>query len=148
MSNNISSILTDQCLAQASSQNLLPATDRNKYRDPQPDTTQRVRDLGTLSPKWMSLPNASPQSSGNRREDEAERVLTARRDRGHQDNKTLWISKCKWTHRDWSSRHRAYTGLHIYTISLRLALLYDCWMWGQWGRRGGWEIRRERHVIL
>ena len=28
-----------------------PATDRNKYRDPQPDTTQRVRDLGTLSPK-------------------------------------------------------------------------------------------------
>ena len=28
------------------------AADENKYRDPQPDIAQRVRDLGTLSPFW------------------------------------------------------------------------------------------------
>ena len=44
-------MLIDQCLAQPSSVTLPPAADGNKYRDPQPDNMQRVRDLGTLSPK-------------------------------------------------------------------------------------------------
>lgn len=30
---------------------LPPPADRKKYRDPQPDLIQRVRDLGALSPK-------------------------------------------------------------------------------------------------
>lgn len=29
------------------------AKDANKYRDPQPDYIYRVRDVGTLSPKWV-----------------------------------------------------------------------------------------------
>ena len=40
-----------QDLAQPSSEKLPPAADGNKYRDPQPDIMQRVRDLGTLRPK-------------------------------------------------------------------------------------------------
>lgn len=40
----------DRCLVQPSSQKLLPAVDGNEDRDPQTDNTQRVRDLGTLSP--------------------------------------------------------------------------------------------------
>lgn len=42
---------TDLYLAQPISDKLPPATDENKYRDPQPDNMQRVKDLGTLSPK-------------------------------------------------------------------------------------------------
>ena len=29
-----------------------PAVDGNKYRDPVPNNVQKVRDLGTVSPKW------------------------------------------------------------------------------------------------
>ena len=39
------------CLAQSSSDTLPPAVDKNKYREPQPDKMQRLRDLGTLSLK-------------------------------------------------------------------------------------------------
>jgi hypothetical protein len=41
----------DLCLALPSSEKLPPATDRNKCRYPQPDTTQRIRDLEALGPK-------------------------------------------------------------------------------------------------
>jgi hypothetical protein len=38
-----------------------PAADENRYRDPQPDSIQRVRDLEVISPKWdvsiKSLPS-------------------------------------------------------------------------------------------
>ena len=44
--------LIEQCLAQPSSEKLPPAAGGNKYRDPQSDMMQRVKDLGTLSPKW------------------------------------------------------------------------------------------------
>jgi hypothetical protein len=42
-------ILLYQCLVQLSSEKFLPATNGNKYRDAQPDITQRVRGLRTLS---------------------------------------------------------------------------------------------------
>lgn len=55
-------ILLDQCLAQPLPKKLPPSADRNKYRDPQPDFTQRVRNLGTGSPEKdvsiKSLPRA------------------------------------------------------------------------------------------
>ena len=44
-------VFIDRCLAQLSTEELPPAAEGNKYRDPQPDTRQRVRDLGTKSPK-------------------------------------------------------------------------------------------------
>ena len=49
--NKQSAILIDKPLAQPSSEKLPPAADGNKYRDPQPDITQREKDLGTLCPK-------------------------------------------------------------------------------------------------
>ena len=48
-------MLIDQCLAQPSSVTLPPAADGNKYRDPQPDSMQRVRDLAHSALKGMSL---------------------------------------------------------------------------------------------
>ena len=41
----------DLCLVLRSSEKLPPAIDGSKYRDPEPDITQRVRDLVALSPK-------------------------------------------------------------------------------------------------
>lgn len=40
----------DQCFAQFPDK-FPPATDRNKYRDPQSESRQRVREIGTLRPK-------------------------------------------------------------------------------------------------
>lgn len=38
-----------------------------------------------------------------------------------------------WAHRDWSSKHRAYTGLHqvlcVCIIAVSLAFLWDSWPW-------------------
>jgi hypothetical protein len=48
---------SDQCLSQPSSEKLSPAVDGNKYRDPQRDGMQRVRDLGILSLKWDAPSN-------------------------------------------------------------------------------------------
>jgi hypothetical protein len=42
---------------------LPPEADRNKYRDPQPDIMQRMRELGTPIPESPS--NPSPKVSGN-----------------------------------------------------------------------------------
>ena len=39
--------------------------DGNKHRAPQSDIRQRVRDLGMLSPQWVSPSNPSSQGSGN-----------------------------------------------------------------------------------
>ena len=52
-----------QCLAQPSSERLPPAADGSRYRDPQLDNVQRVRDLGTVGPTWAALSslNSSPQ---------------------------------------------------------------------------------------
>jgi hypothetical protein len=43
----------DQCLAQTSPEKLPPAADGNKYRDPQPDIIQTVKDYGILGPKEL-----------------------------------------------------------------------------------------------
>ena len=65
-------ILIDQCLVRPLSKKLPPSADRNKYRDPQTDSTQRVRNLRTGSPKKdvsiKSLPRAQESlRSGHRK---------------------------------------------------------------------------------
>lgn len=43
----------DHCLTQPSSEMLPPAVEGNKYRDPQLDSVQSIKNLGKLSPKWI-----------------------------------------------------------------------------------------------
>lgn len=64
-----SAILIDQCFVQPSSQEIPCAEEGNKYRDPQPGTTQRERDLETLRPNGRS-PSNSPHSPKNPPEEE------------------------------------------------------------------------------
>ena len=79
-----------QCLAQSSPEKLPPAADGNKYRDPRSDIMQRMRHLGTLSPKRnfsiKSLPSGlrEPHGKGGRwnRGDKG--------DRGHRESKALY----------------------------------------------------------
>jgi hypothetical protein len=60
----------DECLAQPSSEKLPPAADGDKHRGPQPGTMQRVRGLGTWSPKWVVaikfLPSELREPGGRR----------------------------------------------------------------------------------
>jgi hypothetical protein len=52
-------------LAQPPSEKLPSAGDGNKYKDPQLDNEQKVRNLGTLSPIMVHVPSkSSPESSG------------------------------------------------------------------------------------
>lgn len=44
-------MLIDHCLAYQSPEKLPPASDRNKYTDPQTEITLRGKVLGTYSPK-------------------------------------------------------------------------------------------------
>ena len=44
-------LFTDQYHAQPLSEKLPSVAEGNKYSDPQPDNTQRMRDLGKISPK-------------------------------------------------------------------------------------------------
>jgi hypothetical protein len=54
---------------------MLPfAADRNKYRDPQPDIMQRVKDLGTLSPKWDVIIKSLPSGLRDPSEEKTERM--------------------------------------------------------------------------
>ena len=79
----------EDCLDQPSSEKLPPAAEVNKYRDPQLDTMQRVRDPGILSPKCdvfiKFLPSElwEPCRWGGRKR------KRTRRDGGHQLNKVL-----------------------------------------------------------
>lgn len=54
-----------QCLAQPSSEKLLPVVGENTDRHPQLDNGLKARDLGALSLNGMSPSNSSPQGSGN-----------------------------------------------------------------------------------
>ena len=56
-----SAILIDQYLDQSSSEKLL-TTVGTKYKDPQADNMQRVKDLGTLRPKWEPCRRESGKS--------------------------------------------------------------------------------------
>ena len=77
-------ILIDQCLVQLSLEKLPPAADGSKYRDPQPDIIQILRDFATLSRRWdiaiKSLPAelGEPQRKGGRKNGRA------RGDGGHK----------------------------------------------------------------
>jgi hypothetical protein len=79
--------------SQPSSEEPPPAADWNKYRDPQPDMTQRVRDLGTLSSKWdvsiKSLP-LGPRGLCGRG---GRRRVRARGSEGQDE--VLWINAVK-----------------------------------------------------
>jgi hypothetical protein len=44
-------MLIDQCLNHPSSEKLPPASDGSKFRDPELDNVQRLRDLGAFSPQ-------------------------------------------------------------------------------------------------
>ena len=65
----------------------LPLTaDGNGYRDPQPDITERVRDLGTSGPKWdVSIKSLHSEL----RKPPRKRRVRARKDGGHKENKTF-----------------------------------------------------------
>lgn len=62
---------------------------RNKYRDPQPDNMQRVRNLVKLSPKWQS--SIKPLCSGFREpcRREGRKSIRSREDDGHLGNRTI-----------------------------------------------------------
>lgn len=60
-------------LVQSSSKKLPPATNGNKNKTPQPDTSQRTL-LEHLSLNVMSQSNLSPKHSGDPEEEEAERI--------------------------------------------------------------------------
>jgi hypothetical protein len=76
----------DQCLAQPSSEMFPPAADGRKYRDPQTDIIQKVRDLGTQSSKWdVSIKSFSsglrePHRRGGKKS------VRAKGNGGYQDN--------------------------------------------------------------
>lgn len=93
-------MVIDGHFAQPSSEKCPPAADGNKYRDPQPDNVQRVRDPGILSSKWnvsiRSLPSGLRRGGGN--------PVSSRGDGGHQGNKVLQTYQDG--HSDWGSRHR------------------------------------------
>lgn len=50
--------------SQPSLEKLLPAVNRNKHRGPPLGKMQIVRDLGTLSPKWVIFIKTLPTGSG------------------------------------------------------------------------------------
>ena len=58
-------IYIDQCIAQSLSEMPPPEVDGNKNRDSKLHKVQRVRDFGTLSPKWDVFIKPSPQGSEN-----------------------------------------------------------------------------------
>lgn len=84
---------------------------RWKQRDPQLDSRQRVRDLGTISPKWdvsfQSVPLGLRELC--RREDG--RMERAKGDRRQQENKTFYTRHTPMNSPNWSSLHRTCTGL-------------------------------------
>lgn len=93
-----------------------PAVNGNK-QCPQSDIERRER--GTYSPKWgVSIREPWRRGGGK----------SQRGHQRHQENKALYTNWAKLilAHRDWSSEHRAYTGLHqilcVYIIASSLAV--------------------------
>lgn len=105
--------------AQPASDMLTPlATEGNKYRDLQTDITQRVRDLGTLGPKWDVSIKSLPLALGNPMKEEAERMWEPGH-KGGQETEALSIDWAKLigTPRDWRSTHGACMRLHQVLLS-------------------------------
>ena len=84
-----STTFLDQCLRQLSAEELPPAGDGSKYRDPQPDIMQRMRDLRTLHPKGdfsiKSLSSELREACGRG----GRKSVRARGNRGHHENKAF-----------------------------------------------------------
>lgn len=57
-------LLIDHCLAHPLSEKFPPAENGSKYKDPQIDSVQRMKDLGTLVPNRRPPSNPSIQVSG------------------------------------------------------------------------------------
>lgn len=106
---------------------------RNKSRDPPADiTTQRAWStqpyIRCLHPFLPIKAQRTPQKS-----------VRARLDGGHQESKAFYINWAQviWTHRVWSSKHRAYMGLdqilYIYTTAFSLVFLWNSWVCEQPG---------------
>ena len=106
--------LMDQYLAEPLSETLPPVVDRNKCRDSQLDSRQRMRDLETVVNE-RSPSNPSPWGSGN---------PVKRRQKEKYTSQREWRTPRKWsplntaepthirTHRDYSSVHRTKMHLH------------------------------------
>lgn len=118
-------ILVDYSLAQPSTESLPIATDRNKSRDPQSDKTQRVGDLGTLSPGCDVSIKSLPEGEREFCRRGGRKNLSQRgwRNQEHKAPKSTW-SKLPWAHRDCGSTHRPCTWIHkaLYTHPLSLFL--------------------------
>ena len=103
-----------------------------KQRDPQPDITQRVRDLGThtcITLNGMSPSNSSPMSSENSTEEESESVTT-RGDGGHQNKPSKSAEQSSYDLRGTkTNKHRVDHGsahvLCIYTITFHFIILWN-----------------------
>ena len=90
----------------------------NKRRDPQPDSVQRVRDLGTLSYKWsLMFPSTpTPQCSENHMVEKTEIKSWAEGGGWRTPRKQgLFNHQGQRSH----SMHRAFTGLHHTGSQLR-----------------------------
>lgn len=75
------------CLA--SSKKLPHAANGNRYREPQPDNTQRARDLGTLNPKQkVSIKSLTSELRELCRRGSGKNVR-AREGRGQPENKAI-----------------------------------------------------------
>lgn len=93
-------------IAQLSSEKLPPTAGEKQYRNPQPDNFQRVRDLGTFSPKWVvsikSLPSWLRElcGRGGEREEEPEEVQDTKETRlsKHRTTETPLNSQQLWQH--------------------------------------------------
>lgn len=87
---------------------------------------QRVRDLGTFSPKWMV--SIKPLPSEFR---QCEKSVRAKGDGGHQETRPSKSTRAKliWTHSDWGRMHSACTGLDqvlcIYIMEYSLEVVWN-----------------------
>lgn len=71
------------------SQKVLPAANKNTYRDPQPDVMQIMRDHRSLSHKWNVSIKALPSGFGELHRRGCRKRVGARGDDEHQGNKGL-----------------------------------------------------------
>lgn len=110
----------DLCLAQPPSEKLPPVADGKKYRDPQPDHMQRVRDLGTLSSKRdvsiKSLPSELKEICWKRRQMEC-KIQREQRTKRNQSTKPS-------THK--TDAHMNFQRLATPTGSTEICTKQDC----------------------
>jgi hypothetical protein len=84
---------SDLCLPQQSPEKLPSTIHGNKYRDPQPDDIQRVRNFGALIPKLDVFIKSFPSGFRQPRGREGRKSVRARGEGGHQDNSVFRIKQ-------------------------------------------------------